>query len=225
MTSTPPRTQAILNIGIVEDDRLTRMLLVDLIKREEGLNLVGDWETGGDFLAAFSTVPLDILLVDLELPDCNGTSIIKKVKAERPEVDCIVLTSSSNPDDLFDSLKGGASGYLIKQSSPRELLDGIRSVANDGVILSPKIAHFLVREFFERTPVQSNSENSCANVLTTREMEVLGRMADGATPKECASLLDLSYETIRAHLKKIYQKLHVNSAKEALQRFREDQRA
>jgi len=206
-----------VRIGIVEDDRITRMLLVEMINRQTELELVGHWGSAEEFWNDGREVTADILLVDLDLPQENGASLIHRIKKEKPDLCCVVLTASFDREDLFQCLRKGASGYLVKDSSPGELLDGIRAVAKDGATLSPVVARFLVEEF-RKVPVVE-AKKPTLNVLTTRELEILQNMATGQTPKDIANKLALSYETVRAHSKKIYQKLHVNSREDAVGRF------
>lgn len=202
---------------MIEDDRITRMLLVEMINRQSELELVGHWGSAEQFWHEGREILSDVLLVDLDLPQEDGASLICRIKQERPDLSCVVLTASCDPQDVFQCLRKGASGYLVKDTSPDELLDGIRAVAKDGASLSPLVARFLVEEFRNVSVVDLNRPG--LKVLTMRELEILRRLASGQTPKDVASDLTLSYETVRAHLKKIYQKLHVKSREEAIARF------
>lgn len=210
----PPK---IVRIGVVEDDRITRMLLVEMISRQAELELVGHWGSAEEFWNEGREIPSDVLLVDLDLPQEDGASLICRIKQDRPDLSCVVLTASCDPQDVFHCLRKGASGYLVKDTTPGELLDGIRAVAKDGASLSPLIARFLVEEFRNVSVVDVKKPG--LKVLTTRELEILQKMVSGQTPKDIANDLALSYETVRAHLKKIYQKLHVKSRDEAVRRF------
>jgi DNA-binding NarL/FixJ family response regulator len=211
------KSPKIVRIGVVEDDRITRMLLVEMISRQEELDLVGHWGSAEEFWQEGRKVPADVLLVDLDLPEEDGASLISRIKKERPDLSCVVLTASCEPQDVFQCLRKGASGYLVKDTSPAELLDGIRAVAKDGTSLSPLAARFLVEEF--RNFSVAEVEKPGLKVLTTREVEILRNLASGRSPKDVANDLALSYETVRAHLKKIYQKLHVKSREDAVGRF------
>ena len=206
-----------IRVGIVEDDRITRMLLVEMIKRHEELELIGNWGTAEEFGEEGRDVPADVLLVDLNLPQEGGASLIARIKIERPELACVVLTASADRQDLFLCLHKGAVGYMIKNSTPDELIEGIRAVANKGASISPQVTRFLVEEFLKISC--AGTKKPGLNVLTKREMEILQGLASGRSPKDVANEFTLSYETVRAHLKKIYQKLHVNSRHEAVGRF------
>ncbi len=203
-----------VKIGIVEDDRITRMLLVEMINRQEELEFIGHWGSAEEFWKNGRDVHADLLLIDLNLPEEDGASLIFRIKRDRPNLTCVVLTASCDPQDVFQCLRQGASGYLVKDTTPEELLDGIRSAAKDGAVLSPLVARFLVDEFRQVSVVETKKPS--LNVLTQREMEILQNLATGQSPKDIANDLGLSYETVRAHLKKIYQKLHVQSREAAV---------
>jgi len=217
MSEEPPISRSV-RLGIVEDDRLTRSLIAAMINKEPNMELAGQWSSAEDFHANGMMVEMDLLLVDLELPGERGSDLIYKIKYKRPELTCMVLTASSKPEDVFESLRQGASGYLIKDCSPQQLLDGIRLVADEGVSFSPNIARFLVEEF--RTISQRTTRRP-ANMsnLTLRERSILKNLANGRSTKSVAADIGLSYETVRTHLKKIYQKLHVSSRQEAVALF------
>jgi DNA-binding NarL/FixJ family response regulator len=204
-----------VRLGLVEDDRLTRSLIAAMINKEPHMELAGQWASAEEFHSSGMSVEMDLLLVDLELPGERGSDLISKIKYERPDLTCMVLTASSKPDDVFEALRQGASGYLIKDCSPQQLLDGIRLVADEGVSFSPNIARFLVDEFRNISHQQTRRPANLSN-LTTRERSILKHLANGRSTKDVASDIGLSYETVRTHLKKIYQKLHVNSRQEAV---------
>lgn len=203
-----------VKIGIVEDDRITRMLLVEMINRQEELEFVGHWGSAEEFWRDGRDVYADLLLIDLDLPEEDGGSLIFRIKRDRPNLTCVVLTASCDPQDVFQCLRQGASGYLVKDTTPEELLDGIRTAAKDGAVLSPLVARFLVDEFRQVSVVEAKKPS--LNVLTDREMGILQNLATGHSPKDIANDLGLSYETVRAHLKKIYQKLHVKTREAAV---------
>jgi DNA-binding NarL/FixJ family response regulator len=206
-----------VKIGIIEDDRITRMLLVDMINRQEELEHVGHWGSAEEFWKNGRDVQADVLLIDLDLPQEDGASLIFRIKQARPKMTCVILTASCDPQDVFQSLRQGASGYLVKDTTPGELLEGIRSVAKDGVVLSPVVARFLVDEFRQVSVVDKKKPS--LKVLTSRELEILQNLATGESPKDIANDLGLSYETVRAHMKKIYQKLHVQTREAAVGRY------
>jgi len=214
ITSEVPK---VVRVGVVDDDRITRMFLAEMINRQVELTVVGQWGSAEEFWTEGKSVPADLLLVDLDLPQEDGASLIYRIKQEKPDLSCVVLTASCEPQDVFQCLRNGASGYLVKDTTPEELTAGIRAAAKDGVSLSPLIARFLVDEFRNTSVVDVKKPS--LKVLTTREFEILQNLASGKTPKDVASQLALSYETVRAHLKKIYQKLQVKKRDAAVGRY------
>lgn len=210
---------AIKRIGLVEDDQIIRTYLAALLQSQEGVSLARGWSSAEEFLASPDRHDLDMLLVDLQLPGESGTSLIRRLQQEQPSLCCIVLTASSDPRKVFESLRCGASGYLVKQSGPDELLRSLRTVVQDGVTLSPPIAKLLVEEFFKGSNsvvAQEWDRAQALSRLTPRELEVLETIAKRGNAKDAASELGLSHETVRVHMKKIYQKLHVKCKAEAV---------
>jgi DNA-binding NarL/FixJ family response regulator len=161
---------------------------------------------------------VEILLVDLDLPGQGGVELIGQLRGEQPTVTSIVLTSSDDPCDVFAAIRGGASGYLIKQASPNELLQSIEALVQDGLTLSPVIARLVVDEFFrtDSALTASTDRSESFSKLTDRERDVLNALARFGSAKDSARELGLSHETVRVHMKKIYQKLHVKSKAEAV---------
>jgi DNA-binding NarL/FixJ family response regulator len=204
----------------VEDDRVIRTFLTALLQNQAGVESVKAWESAEDFAASsLARQDLDLLLVDLNLPGESGISVIQKMQQEQPELPCIVLTSSSDPQDVFDAMRSGASGYLVKDSNPDELLSSIRMAIHDGVILSPVIAKLLVNEFLTKgkaAPIDSSYSPGGVKSLTNREIEVLKMISMFGSAKATGEALGLSHETIRVHMKRIYQKLHVRSKTQAV---------
>lgn len=199
---------------------MIRTYLTALLQSQAGVESVKVWESAEDFASnPLGRQDLDLLLVDLNLPGEGGISLIQKMQQEQPALPCIVLTSSSDPQDVFAAMRSGASGYLVKDSSPDELLSSIRMVIQDGVTLSPAIAKLLVNEFLtmgRSAHIDSTYAPGGVKSLTKREIEVLKLISMLGSAKATAGALGLSHETIRVHMKKIYQKLHVRSKAQAL---------
>jgi DNA-binding NarL/FixJ family response regulator len=218
MPKTNNQTQG-RRIGLVEDDRMIRTYLAALLQSQAEVGSVTVWESAEDFATSSERNELDILLVDLDLPGEDGISLIRRMHQKQPELSFIVLTSSSDPRDVFAAMRAGASGYLVKDASPDELLGSIRSVIQDGVILSPVIAKLLVDEFLTMgggSRIGKQGQSSGMKSLTDREFEVLKLISKHGSAKETAAALGLSHETVRVHMKKVYQKLHVASKAGAL---------
>jgi DNA-binding NarL/FixJ family response regulator len=214
MSNTVPK-----RIGLIEDDQIIRTYLAALLQSQEGVTSAKGWSSAEEFLESPDRHDLDMLLVDLQLPGESGISLIRRLHTEQPGLCCIVLTASSDPRQVFDSLRHGASGYLVKHGGPDELLRSLRSVMQDGVTLSPTIAKLLVEEFFKGSNslvAKELDRTEALTRLTKRELEVLETIAKRGNAKDAAAELGLSHETVRVHMKKIYQKLHVKCKAEAV---------
>lgn len=205
-------------VGLVEDDGVLRRFLEKLLSKQPGVSFVQAWDSAEAFWESSQRSGVEILLVDLELPGQGGIELIEKLRTEQPETTAIVLTSSDDPEDVFSAIRSGASGYLIKQASPNELLQSLEALVRDGLTLSPAIARLVVDEFFKTDSALVASVNRAGSFskLTERELEVLNALAKYGSAKDCARELGLSHETVRVHMKKIYQKLHVKSKAEAV---------
>lgn len=205
-------------IGLVEDDKVVRLYIETLLRKQVGVEVVNSWESAEAFWNSEERHDLEIILVDLDLPGQSGIELIERMRNEQPRVICIVLTSSNNPQDVFSAIRGGASGYLTKQSSPEEWLRSLEGVVRDGLTLSPSIARLVANEFFKTDDALLATKGGASSFkkLTEREEDVLNTLAKFGSAKDTARELGLSHETVRVHMKKIYQKLHVNSKAEAL---------
>lgn len=210
MTITSRRT------GLVEDEIVTRTYLEALLRKQAGVDFVRSWGSAEEFLADAGHGGVDLLLVDLELPGASGQELIRQFKQEKPEATCVVLTSSSNPEDVFGAIRSGASGYLVKGSGPEVLLSNLQNIVNDGIMLSPGIARLFVDEFLKGGPATQPSAEQKLERLTPRELEVLRAIQQFGNAKDVAVQMGLSHETVRVHMKKVYQKLHVSSKTEAI---------
>jgi len=202
--------------GLVEDEIVTRIYWEALLRKQPGVDFVRSWGSAEDFLADAGRGEVDFLLVDLDLPGASGQDLIRRFKQEKPDATCVVLTSSSDPEDVFEAIRSGASGYLVKGSSPEVLLSHLQTILNDGMMLSPGIARLFVEEFLKGGTVLQPSAKKKLERLTPRELEVLQAIQQFGNAKDVAAQMGLSHETIRVHMKKVYQKLHVSSKTEAI---------
>jgi two-component system nitrate/nitrite response regulator NarL len=202
--------------GLVEDEIVSRTYWEALLRKQPGVDFLRSWCSTEDFLADASHGEVDLLLVDLELPGASGQDLICRFKQEKPDATCVVLTSSSNPEDVFDAIRSGASGYLVKGSGPEALLNNLQNIVTDGMMLSPGIARLFVDEFLKGSPATPPSAEKKLERLTPRELEMLRAIQQFGNAKDVAAKMGLSHETVRAHMKKVYQKMHVNSKTEAV---------
>lgn len=205
-----------LTVGLVEDDAVTARYLAAFLERNPQVERVHIWNSGEDFLSDPKSSPPNVLFIDLDLPGISGLELLKVVPRELPDASSIVLTSSDEVDDVFTAIKAGASGYILKSSPPGEIERSLEASARDGLCLSPKIAGMIWQEMERGSSIQ---DDGGIEQLTDREKEILECLARGAHTKEVATKLQLSYETIRSHVKNIYRKLHVGTRTEAVRRY------
>jgi len=199
-----------ISIAIIEDDKVVRETLKTLIQTTEGFECTGafaDAETGLEFL---TNHPVDIVLMDIHLPGMDGIECVRQLKSVHPEMQFIMCTIFRDDDSVFNALKAGATGYMLKNDDPGKIIDAIHELHAGGSPMTPQIAR-RVLESFKRPAV-----NDDIHMLTKRETEMLGLLAKGLRYKEIADKLCISPTTVRTHIYNIYQKLHVQSRTDAI---------
>ena len=203
-----------IRISIVEDDRVTRESLAALLGRAAGLVCLATYATAEEALAQVPKHLPDVLLVDINLPGRSGIECVAELKTAHPELQVLMLTVYDDTESIFESLRAGASGYLLKRTRTADLVAAIKEVLQGGSPMSTNIARKVVSHF--HTPGRARE----LQALTTREHEILSRLAEGLQYKEIADKLDITPGTVRAHLHTIYGKLHVQTRTEAVVKFR-----
>lgn len=196
----------IIQVAIVEDDDEIRPLLEMLIDRSPGFSCK---QTFRDCELAINSIiehQPDVVLMDVELPGINGIEGIRYLNEHLPETDFIMLTIRDDDDTVLQSLAAGATGYLLKDTPPSKLLEGITEVYHGGSPMSPSIARKVAASFHKSSPTP----------LSERETEILTKLCDGLNYQVIADMLFISGHTVRVHIKNIYRKLHVNSRAEAV---------
>jgi DNA-binding NarL/FixJ family response regulator len=202
-----------IKVALVEDDTGFRESLVSLINMAEGFRCINAFPNSEVALRELPQNWPDVLLMDINLPKMSGIHCVSRLKAIRPELQVLMLTAYMDGEQIFDSLKAGASGYLIKKTPPAKILEAISDVRAGGAPMSNAIARKVV-EFFKED--RSADE---AKKLTRREYEILSLLAKGQAYKEIGEQLSISALTVRAHMRNIYEKLHVCSRTEAVLKF------
>jgi DNA-binding NarL/FixJ family response regulator len=203
-----------IRIGIVEDDTMIRESLQMLINGSPGFTLVATYANGDDALAGLAKVQPEVVLMDIDLPGINGIECIISLKELNLPMAFIMLTIFEDAEAIFNSLSAGASGYLLKQTPPAELLQAIQEVHQGGSPMSSEIARKVV-ESFQKQEIASEEMSG----LTEREEEVLSYLAKGFMYKEIAELLFISIDTVRSHIRHIYEKLQVKTRTEAILKY------
>jgi DNA-binding NarL/FixJ family response regulator len=202
-------------VSIVEDDRKTLESLVALLRYAAGVHLVGKHSSGEAALSAVPGEQPDVVLMDINLPGMSGIDCIAKLKMQMPALRALMLTTYEDSHLIFNSLRAGASGYILKNKSSAELLAAIQQVHEGGAPMSMRIARKVVA-FFNQLPGPAAE----AERLSEREAQVLAALAKGLIYKEIAIQLKISENTVRTYIKRIYEKLHVGSRTEAVAKFR-----
>lgn len=208
-----PGPASIIRVAVVDDDPAVREGLAEFLSAATGMDCAGVFATGEEALEAASGLAADIILMDIQLPGMSGIDCIRRLRASRPDIQVLMLTVFEDHDRIFRSLAAGATGYILKQTPPSELLDAIRNLHRGGAPMSAQIARRVVEAFRQPLPAPSEAP---APTLTPREQEILGLLAQGQLYKEIADQLRLSLETVRTHLRNIYSKLEVRSRTEAV---------
>ena len=200
-----------IKVSIVEDDAKVRSNLARLIDHSEGFACLSQHPTAEHALEHLPKSAPDVVLMDINLPGLSGVDCVRLLKESLPQTQVIMLTVYENTEHIFNALSGGASGYLLKQTPPPELLAAIRDVQRGGSPMTSHIARKVVASF--RQPSRVPAELSS---LTPREQQVLDHLAKGFLYKEIADALGISYDTVHAHVRNIYEKLHVRSRGQAV---------
>ncbi len=206
--------QETIRIAVVEDDKTVREGLQMLLNGSPGFSCVATYGNGEDAVADLPAVMPDVALMDINLPGISGIECIVALKEQKIPIQFIMLTVFEDSDDIFHSLSAGASGYLLKQTPPAKLLEAIQDVYRGGSPMSGEIARKVVQSFQHPLP-----DYASANGLTKREDEILGYLVKGYFYKEIAVELFISVETVRTHIRNIYEKLQVRTRSEAILKY------
>lgn len=205
-------TQAI-RLLIVDDHAVVRRGLIAMIESEEDLVLVAEAKDGVEGVEMALLHEPDVILMDLVMPKMDGIEAILEIKKHNPEAQILVLTSFAEDDKVFPAIKAGALGYLLKDSSPNDLLQAIREINRGEASLHPTVARKLILELkAEKKPPQAPQ----SQLLTTREVEVLGLISRGMSNQDIAEELFVSETTIRFHVSNILGKLHLANRTQAV---------
>jgi len=204
---------SLIRIGIVEDDDRLRVDFARLVDQEHDMSCVASYPSAEDAIARVGPAAPDVLLVDINLPGINGIEFVRKLRATNNTVQIVMLTTFDDPNSVFESLKAGANGYLLKRSAIAELCSAIRDVAEGGAPMTGAIARKVVQHFSHQAPAPE------VETLTDREGEVLRALSRGDQYKEIAANLGISINTVRNYIRTIYDKLHVNTRLEAVNKL------
>jgi DNA-binding NarL/FixJ family response regulator len=204
-----------ISVAIVEDNVEIREMLTRTVERAPSLHFLTSFSSGEEALEKLPELKPDVVIMDIQLPGISGVECTMQLKAISPDIQVLVFTVFGDSDLVFKALEAGASGYLLKRTPRREIVEAVKDVWFGGAPMSGEIARKVVDSF--RRP--SKAKDAELENLTPREEEVLALLAKGYITKEIADQLGISFDTVRFHLKHIYQKLHVRSRSEALIKY------
>lgn len=201
-----------IKVVIFEDNDQLREMLFQMINISEGLSCTGAYANAMDLDFKIRRSQPDIVLMDIDLPGINGVDAVKIIKENYPQVKILMQTVIEDNDKVFDSICAGADGYLLKNSLSDYLITAIKELNDGGAPMSPSIAKKVFNRFKEQNPYIQKDDYK----LSDREKEVLTCLMKGMSYKMIASACCISIDTVKFHIKKIYEKLHVNSKSEAV---------
>lgn len=205
-----------IRIAIVEDLPQMRLFLRELLQRAEDMELVAEYKSAEEAFPAVTDKEPDVVISDIGLPGTNGIDLLRKLRPFLPRAQFMLFTVHDDDIRVFEALKAGANGYMLKSSTPIALLEAVRELVNGGAPMSATVARRLV----DHLRPSSGPGATEHQALTSREQKVLDLLAQGLLYKEIAQQEGLSISTVKAHIHSIYKKLHVGSKEEALERYR-----
>ncbi|KFF27801.1 response regulator [Chryseobacterium vrystaatense] len=202
-----------ISIAIVEDEKNYNNALKKVINYQDDMKVAAQFFDGNDALKNLPDIAPDVVMMDIQLQDMLGIEIIEKLRKQMPKTQFIMCTSFEDDEKIFNSLKAGAMGYLIKGESMDRILSSIRDVYNGGAPMSLSIARRVLSHFEKKIPDKDFDE------LTEREKEILELLSQGLLYKEIADQKFISIDTVKKHVGNIYRKLHVSNKVEAINKF------
>lgn len=202
-----------MRVALVEDDSLLRGSVSVLLGGERGFEVVGAFGSAEEALAGLAQGNPEVMLVDIDLPGMNGIELIREVKRHHPEVELMAFTILEDRDTVFAAIKAGASGYLLKGSPPREVVESLHTLYQGGAPMTPRIAKKVLLEM--RGEGSDETEG-----LSVRERDILAQIQKGMSYREIGEQFYISPHTVHSHIKRIYEKLQARGRKEALLKAR-----
>jgi two-component system NarL family response regulator len=203
-----------IRVLVADDHALFRRALGAVFADEEDVELIGEANDGEEAIRMAAELMPDVVLMDVRMPKVSGIDAARQIMAELPAIKIVMLTVSDEEEDVFEAIKAGASGYLLKEVDPTEIAGAIRQIHEGHSLLSPAIASKLVSEFAAIS--KRSDEKALRPSLTDRELQVLRLASDGLTNRQIGRRLQISENTVKNHIRNILEKLHLHSRMEAV---------
>ena len=206
----------VIRVLIADDQALFRRGLFVVLGTEDGVEVVAEAENGEDAIDKARELAPDVVLMDVRMPKVNGIEAAARIRADLPSTKILMLTVSDEEEDLYEAIKAGANGYLLKEISVEEVAEAIRAVMQGQSLISPSMASKLLSEFNSLARRAEDRQQLPAPTLTNREIEVLRLVAKGMSNREIAEELYISENTVKNHVRNILEKLHLHNRMEAV---------
>lgn len=205
-----------IRVLIVDDQALFRRGLHVVLGTEEHIDVVGEADDGEEAVALAERLAPDVVLMDVRMPRLGGIDAARRIRELAPSTRILMLTVSDEEEDLYEAIKAGANGYLLKEISVEEVAEAVRAAVQGQSLISPSMASKLLNEFNSLARRAAEQEQAPTPVLTARELEVLRLVARGMSNREVAAALFISDNTVKNHVRNILEKLHLHSRMEAV---------
>ncbi|MBL7914461.1 MAG: response regulator transcription factor [Bacteroidia bacterium] len=205
-----------LRVIIFDDNKNVRESVKLLLSTTDTMEIVDSFENYDNLLKDIASTKPDVVIMDIDMPGVNGIEGVTKLRVKYPELPVLMLTGFEDDEKVFNSICAGANGYVLKNASMESLISQIEEVHQGGAPMTPVIARKVLNKFSKIHPPSKPSSEDDTLQLSSREYDVLNLLVKGKSYKMIASELNVSYETVHSHIKKLYQKLQVNSVGEAV---------
>lgn len=208
-----------ITVCIVDDTDDIRTTLEEIVSMADGYKLLGGFSSGEEALEKLPPLHPQVVLMDINLGGISGIECVRRLKPQNPDILFMMCTVYEEDEKIFEALKAGANGYILKKTSPDKLLEAIRELNEGGAPMSSQIARKVVAAFRNKGVAEENSPSTSIDILSNREKEILEWLAKGMLYKEIAAQLFISPETVRKHVYHMYDKLHVSNRIEAVNKY------
>jgi DNA-binding NarL/FixJ family response regulator len=206
-----------IRIAIFDDNKNIRNSITMLLSTDLSFEVVGTFRDAEDCVRKVTDCKAEVVLMDIEMPGINGIDAVRQIKASLPHIMILIQTVFEDEDRIFESIRAGASGYILKSFLTQTLTSAIKELQAGGAPMTPLIARKVLQSIYYNPEEKGSTPKTTVEYnLTAKEKEVLSGIVNGLSYKMIAAELNISYETVRSHMKKIYEKLHVASLTEAV---------